>query len=1308
MHETMYFHVHPFFMEWSMKSSLIRALVVLCALSMGFHAQATHIVGGEMNYRCLGNQKYEVVLTVFRDCYNGVPFFDDPASVGVFDATGGLVSNLLIPFVADDTLKPVLTGDCFVLPPNACVHTTTYRSVVTLPPSPGGYTLAYQRCCRNKTILNIVSPDSTGATFSIYISEDALAECNTSPEFKEWPPIYICVNEPINFDHSAEDLEGDSIVYRICTPFDGAVLGNPQPSPPFKPPYAEVIWRDPPYNLNNVMGGVPLAIDPVSGLLTGVPNTIGQFVVGICADEFRNGKLISSTRRDFQYNVGICGMTVSSFAAPDIHCGLTVKFENLSVNADSFLWYFDAENDLSATSNAYSPTYTYPDTGTYTVMLVAEPGDKCVDTLVRQIRVVRRGIDADFSFIFPTCTDSLALQVTDKSKDSVSMILSWDWRLTSGANRVLKSDIPSPSFLLDTTGVWILRLIVTSENGCRDTAQSVFPIRLATIPWPDTLWKICEGDSVSLNPASGPYNGLSYAWTPNVSLSNPAIPDPVAFPDSTVTYRVVSTTMSGLCRDTAFVTVNVNPPLVLVPPSDTAVCQNPFEVSGTSDRPAVWSWAADPSFAQLLGSGNPVVITTPPGGKVYVKADDQSGCVSLDSFLVEDREMNIGLRDTLVFCPEEQGGILVEILDPTDSLKNIRWSPTINFPFGDSLNPAVFQGGAPGEYTISVEATNQYGCTTMDTAWVVVIDTAAGPEIIMQANCADFRVRFSIQTPGAFAYRWHFGDPSSPTAVGWGSETIHDYPGPGTYMVLLMIQSDGGCMDTVTYELVLDDPDIIPDFSWTYLTCSDTADILLENTSMLAGIGLIEQSWYIEGNFAGAGSQTVWTYQGGSPVEVTLVLHAENGCVDTLTRTIDIPVIEIEIPSGLLLCPGDSILLDVGGEPAWNYLWFPGVAVSDSTSGAPWIAPEASTALQLTVSFTNPDTCLFQDTILVQVAPDPVLTSPNDTLICDSLVLLAANVQPGTDVAWFKGDTTGSPLYSGTAIIAPVVDSLQLMIRFTDTNGCEFLDSVLVRSSRITVSMPDTLGVCIADTIDLMALVGGDTSGLMAIWNGSGLWIPDPDDQLVVEIPAQGQPSFLLGISVVNSAGCQDGALGWIAIQSEPIMVEAEADPVIILPGGTSQLMVNGDIGWSFVWMPAESLNDPFSRTPVASPQETTTYSVTVTDAAGCTATTQVLVRLATTICEAPYIFVPNTFTPNDDGLNDLLFVRGPFVDELLFIIYDRWGNEVFKSTDPEQGWDGTFRGQILGNDVFGYYLEARCFDGEIFRLKGNVTLLRN
>lgn len=92
----------------------------------------------------------------------------------------------------NDTLVPTLSGECFVVPPDVCVHTTTYTTIVTLPPVIGGYQLAYQRCCRNQTIANIIDPLGTGATYGLTISEQALLECNSSPQFVQWP-LYTSV-----------------------------------------------------------------------------------------------------------------------------------------------------------------------------------------------------------------------------------------------------------------------------------------------------------------------------------------------------------------------------------------------------------------------------------------------------------------------------------------------------------------------------------------------------------------------------------------------------------------------------------------------------------------------------------------------------------------------------------------------------------------------------------------------------------------------------------------------------------------------------------------------------------------------------------------------------------------------------------------------------------------------------------------------------------------------------------------------------------------------------------------------------------
>lgn len=350
---------------------------------------ATHIVGGEITYRCLGDSTYEITLSVYRDCYNGEPPFDNPASVGVFDQNWNLRQDLRIPYQAngDDTLGILLSNPCLIVPPDVCVHRFFYRDTVTLPYLAGGYTLVYQRCCRNKLIRNLPAPLDVGGSYIATISERTLLECNTSAVFRSWPPVAICIHQPVDFDHSATDADGDSLVYRLCTPLNGATPQLPTPQPPNPGPYAELVWQDPPYTLANLLGGEPLTLDAQSGLLTGVPNTIGNFVVGVCVDEYRNGTVISTTRRDFQFNVSDCGQVAASFFTPAIVCdSLQVTLTNQSNGASVFRWYFDWEGDRSQTSTAMSPMYTYPDTGSYVIALIAAPNSPCRDTSFQTIR----------------------------------------------------------------------------------------------------------------------------------------------------------------------------------------------------------------------------------------------------------------------------------------------------------------------------------------------------------------------------------------------------------------------------------------------------------------------------------------------------------------------------------------------------------------------------------------------------------------------------------------------------------------------------------------------------------------------------------------------------------------------------------------------------------------------------------------------------------------------------------------------------------------------------------------------------------
>ena len=252
-------------------------------------------------------------VTVYEDGSN-LPFDLDPdpnvVSNGVINLNAPIITN-----IPADVSNP-----CLIIPDDVCVEEGIYQFIITLPNNPKSYHIVYQRCCRNNSISNIINPGETGATYTLELKPEAQqtsAGCvNDSPTFNNFPPIIICANEPINFDHSASDGDGDQLVYKFCSPkvgggTDGSTgVGNANdftgvaPNPDSPPPFQNVTFVNPPYGPLIPMAGDPqVTIDPTTGLITGVPTALGQFVVGVCVEEYRNGVLLSVVKRDFQFNV---------------------------------------------------------------------------------------------------------------------------------------------------------------------------------------------------------------------------------------------------------------------------------------------------------------------------------------------------------------------------------------------------------------------------------------------------------------------------------------------------------------------------------------------------------------------------------------------------------------------------------------------------------------------------------------------------------------------------------------------------------------------------------------------------------------------------------------------------------------------------------------------------------------------------------------------------------------------------------------------------------------------------------------------
>lgn len=490
---------------------MARLLLIFVLLLSSLSASATHIVGGEIYYDCLGANNYLITLKVYRDCLNGQAPYDNPAIVGVFDINGNLLQTLSLPFPGSAQVPPTINNPCYTPPGSVCVEEAIYTGTANLPPIPGGYVLAYQRCCRNNTILNLNNPGNVGSTYTISIPDASIATCNNSPRYNHFPPIYICQGAPLVFDHSATDPDGDSLVYSLCDPYDGASPGAPQPNPPAGPPYAFVPFASP-YSGSYPMSSNPaLAIDPATGQLTGTPNMIGQWVVGVCVTEYRNGNIVSVNKRDFQFNVLPCPLlTVSSIPSQQTFCfGYNVQFVNGSFNATSYFWDFGDGSTLADTSHLFAPSYTYADSGVYNVMLICNPGTVCADTGYTTFYIYPLLAP---SFVPPAgqCFNGNSYNFT--AGGAFMGNGTFNWNFGANASPSTSSAQNPTNVVYNAPGIYPVTLTVT-ENGCTQTyTDSVYVYPMPTANFnalPDTG---CSPFTMQFTDSSIAGTPLIYLW----------------------------------------------------------------------------------------------------------------------------------------------------------------------------------------------------------------------------------------------------------------------------------------------------------------------------------------------------------------------------------------------------------------------------------------------------------------------------------------------------------------------------------------------------------------------------------------------------------------------------------------------------------------------------------------------------------------------------------------------------------------------------------------------------------------------------
>jgi gliding motility-associated-like protein len=492
----------------------LKILIFLLTSFIGAPAYATHIVGGEITYKCLGGNTYQVRLDLYVDCINGEPTAiqqDNPAYIGIFDAGGGSfkIVDSIQKEPNDVLVPPNFSNSCVNNPPQTCLRKVTFIKKYVLPANSKGYRIVYIRCCRNATISNIANSSELGATYFCNIPPIAESACNNSAFFKNYPPQIICINNPLVYDHSATDPDGDSLSYEFCNSYAGGAPNNPKPFPNTLMPVPITNYVSP-FSSANPMGGNPvIKINPTTGIISGTPTAMGRYVVTVCCNEWRNGVLINTVKREFQFVVTNCTKAVvanipqysSEFNTYIVECNSNkVSFVNKSVGGFAYEWDFGVPG---AGSTEFEPSYTYPDTGIYYVKLLVNKGTTCPDSITRIVKIYPT-YDANFEYSGLLCPNA-PVQFNDLSVATYKPVVAWEWNFGDGNI----SNVQNPSHVYDVGGDYNVQMVSSSIKGCVDTFKQVVNIeRFVPFAGNDTI--IVKGEYINFN-ASG---GSVFTWTP--------------------------------------------------------------------------------------------------------------------------------------------------------------------------------------------------------------------------------------------------------------------------------------------------------------------------------------------------------------------------------------------------------------------------------------------------------------------------------------------------------------------------------------------------------------------------------------------------------------------------------------------------------------------------------------------------------------------------------------------------------------------------------------------------------------------------
>lgn len=1270
-----------------MKRILYHFALLVSLLSFSVEARATHIVGGDITVRYLSPNSFEVTVIFFRDC-NAALGFENPIYVGVYDkVTHAQQQIITMPLISTNILP---LGDPCYTPPSLCVERGVFQTTVSIPDNPNGYYLSYHRCCRNGIINNIVNPGGSGYVFYCEIADPALQ--SSTPVFNTIPDAYMCQNLANSDNFSATDADGDVLVYSFTDPLDCAATGicgtaaGPSgtygtPDPWAWPgPYGTITWQ-PPYALNNILGDPAMAVGP-TGTVTCTPPSLGVFVFCVRVEEYRGGVKIGEIRRDFQFQVLACdAFNVTVPGTNPICLGETTTLQaNGGPPGATYLW-----NTGQTTS---SITAVPPSPGTYTFTVTATAGSCSI-------------------------TSSATVAVNPVPSASVAtagnVCLGQNTTLTASGGGTYSWNTGTTNSVLTGVGNGSYTVTVTNGFSCTDQASGTVnqaPVLTSSVVLNYTP---CSGSlaSATVN-HSGGATAYSYAWSNSQATQT-------ATGLNNGNYTVTVTDGNG-CTSVSTQSVTLYPPVIANFNSSAVCLGNPTQFTDQSNTAATsWSWnfgdggtstQQSPSHTYTASGTYSVTLTSSGSG----------GCDSSLTKVVAVHPQPVANYAVTTVCL----GLATQFTDQSTGGAN-QWA--WNFGDGNSStqqNPSNTYTAA-GTYTSTLTSTATPGGCNSIYSQLVTVHPVAVPDFITTDICLNTNPAvFTDQSAGAVEWIWNFGDGSPYFEM---QNPTHIFSAPGTYSVTLLVQSAGGCVDSIVKTINVNP---IPDAIFTSnVVCFNN---LTQFTDQSLG-SPVQWFWNFGDSVSGTKDTSSLqnpTHQFTAPGTYTVVLVATNslGCSDTLPLTAVVnpfPLANFIAPTvciGNTTCFKDTTVISSGVISSWSWNFDDPTSGSSNTSSIqhPCHVFTAVGTYNVILTAISNNNCQSSVILPISVTVPPVASFSVNTVCLNSPTNFTDLSTGAVQWSWNFGDGGTSALQNpshvylgfGTYVVTLVASAGGIC---TDT----ITDTIYVSPLPIIAMMSDS--VCVGESTSFTD-ASFIPAGSITNWNWDfGDPVSGTDNTSSLQNPTHIYSSagtYIVTLTATSAAGCQNSKTFSVVVFPGPT---AEFSFTPASPINLGDLVTFSDqsagtpVQW---WWDFGDGDTSVLQNPEHSFPDISSYTVTliVTTQNGCTDT----VKYPVEILHFAF-YIPNAFTPGVDGINDYFFGKGVGIVEYEMDIFDRWGNHIFycRINDlpqtPPCMWDGKVEAgtsnERVQEDIYIWKVKLLDIFGETHKYIGTVTVVR-